>query len=37
VAIEGMRVNASSVAKRLADARPGQSVQVTFFRRDQLR
>jgi predicted metalloprotease with PDZ domain len=37
VAIDGMRVNASSIGKRLADARPGQIVQVTFFRRDQLR
>jgi predicted metalloprotease with PDZ domain len=37
VAIDGMRVNASSIGKRLADGRPGQSVQVTFFRREELR
>jgi predicted metalloprotease with PDZ domain len=37
VAIDGLRVNASSISKRLADGQPGQTVQVTFFRRDQLR
>jgi predicted metalloprotease with PDZ domain len=37
VALDGMRVNAASIGKRLADGRPGQSLQVTFFRRDQLR
>jgi predicted metalloprotease with PDZ domain len=37
VAIDGTRVNASSIGRRLADGRPGQAVQVTFFRRDQLR
>lgn len=37
VAVDGFRVNAGSVPRRLADARPGQRVPVSFFRQDQLR
>jgi predicted metalloprotease with PDZ domain len=37
VAIDGFRVNAGTAPKRLADARPGQSVTVAFFRQDALR
>ncbi len=37
VAVDGLRVNAASIGKRLADRRPGHNVQVTFFRREQLR
>jgi predicted metalloprotease with PDZ domain len=37
VAVDGSRVNAATVAKRLADAGPGQQVAVSFFRKDQLR
>jgi predicted metalloprotease with PDZ domain len=36
VAVDGTRVNATSVAKRLADAVPGQEVTLSFFRRDEL-
>jgi predicted metalloprotease with PDZ domain len=36
VAVDRTRVNATTVSKRLADAVPGQEVQVTFFRKDQL-
>jgi predicted metalloprotease with PDZ domain len=37
VAVDGLRVNAASIGKRLADGRPGQSLQIAYFRRDQLR
>jgi predicted metalloprotease with PDZ domain len=37
VAVNGTRVNATSVTKRLADAFPGQEVAVTFFRKEELR
>jgi len=37
IAVDGTRVDAASVTKRLADAVPGQEVVVTFFRKDQLR
>jgi predicted metalloprotease with PDZ domain len=36
VAVDGTRVNAATVTKRLADAVPGQDVSITFFRKDQL-
>jgi len=37
VAVDGIRVTATSVGKRLADRTPGQSAELTFFRKDQLR
>jgi predicted metalloprotease with PDZ domain len=37
VAVAGHRVDASTVAKRLADSRPGQTVSVAFFRQAILR
>ncbi len=37
VAIDGDRVNAASFPRRLGDHRPGTTVTVTYFRRDQLR
>lgn len=37
IAVGGDRVNAATVARRLADHPPGRSVIVTYFRRDQLR
>jgi predicted metalloprotease with PDZ domain len=37
VAIDGDRVNAASFARRLGDHRPGTTVTVSYFRRDQLR
>jgi predicted metalloprotease with PDZ domain len=36
VAVDSTRVNATTVAKRLADAVPGQEVAVSLFRRDEL-
>lgn len=37
VAVAGLRVNGSSLAKRIADHAPGQRVSIAFFRRDELR
>jgi predicted metalloprotease with PDZ domain len=37
IAVDGTRVNAATVGKRLADGVPGQEVAVTLFRRDRLR
>jgi len=37
VAVDGTRVDASNVSKRLADATPGQEVTVCYFRKDELR
>ena len=36
MAIDGTRVDANSVGARLRDHRPGQTVRVTFFRRNVL-
>ncbi len=36
VALDGLRVNAKAVAARLAERTPGQQIQVTIFRRDEL-
>jgi predicted metalloprotease with PDZ domain len=36
VAVDGARVNATTVARRLADRAPGQSAEVVFFRKEQL-
>jgi predicted metalloprotease with PDZ domain len=37
VAVDGTRVNAATVSKRLADSGPGDEVAISFFRKDQLR
>jgi predicted metalloprotease with PDZ domain len=37
VAIDGARVTASTVGKRVGDRRPGDEVRVAYFRRDELR
>jgi predicted metalloprotease with PDZ domain len=37
VAVDSTRVNATTVAKRLADAVPGQEVTVSYFRKEELR
>ena len=37
VAVAGLRVNATTLPKRIADHAPGRRVPVTFFRRDELR
>ncbi|MBN2576421.1 MAG: M61 family metallopeptidase [Deltaproteobacteria bacterium] len=37
VAVDGIRVGSSTVAKRLADHAPGQSASLAFFRKDRLR
>ncbi len=37
VAVAGLRVNAGTLPKRIADHAPGRRVAVTFFRRDELR
>jgi predicted metalloprotease with PDZ domain len=37
VAVDGTRVNAATVGKRLADAEPGKTVSVAFFRKEELR
>lgn len=37
VAVAGLRVTATTLAKRIADHAPGRRVPVTFFRRDELR
>jgi len=37
VAVARLRVNATTLPKRIADHLPGQRVAVTFFRRDELR
>ncbi|HVV17202.1 MAG TPA: PDZ domain-containing protein [Polyangia bacterium] len=37
VAVAGLRVNAATLPKRLADHAPGQRVAIAFFRRDELR
>ena len=37
VAVDGRRVTAASVGKRLADRAPGQSVELVCFRKDELR
>ena len=36
IAVDGVRVNGTSVGKRLADRAPGQQAEVAFFRRDRL-
>jgi len=36
VAVDGTRVNSTTVTRRLADAGPGQEVTVCFFRKDQI-
>jgi predicted metalloprotease with PDZ domain len=37
IAVDGFRVTAATVSKRLADRAPGQSAELVFFRKDQLR
>jgi predicted metalloprotease with PDZ domain len=37
VAVDDVRVNASNVARRLADRQPGERVKITYFRQDGLR
>jgi predicted metalloprotease with PDZ domain len=37
VAVDSTRVAAASVARRLADRRPGETAQISFFRQDILR
>jgi predicted metalloprotease with PDZ domain len=37
VAVDGDRVNAATLAKRIADRRPGDRARITFFRADLLR
>jgi predicted metalloprotease with PDZ domain len=37
VAIDGARVTATTVGKRVGDRRPGDEVRVAYFRRDELR
>jgi predicted metalloprotease with PDZ domain len=37
VAVNGDRVNATTFGRRLSDHRPGTSIDITFFRRDQLK
>jgi predicted metalloprotease with PDZ domain len=37
VAVDGARVGAGSVNRRLADRRPGESARIAFFRQDLLR
>jgi predicted metalloprotease with PDZ domain len=37
IAIDGGRANGTSVAKRLADGKPGQQILLSFFRQDRLR
>ncbi len=37
VAVDGYRVNAATVMRRLADGAPGQGVAITFFRIESLR
>lgn len=37
IAVAGHRVNAGNVSRRLADAAPGEAVEVTYFRQERLR
>jgi predicted metalloprotease with PDZ domain len=37
IAVDDQRVTAGTVARRLADRQPGQSVRVSYFRQDLLR
>ena len=37
IAVDGTRVSAATVGKRLADGKVGQEIAITFFRRERLR
>jgi predicted metalloprotease with PDZ domain len=37
VAVDDVRVTAATVARRLADRQPGETVRVSFFRQETLR